>query len=68
MCVLRIKTTDKIHSDITCGLVFEITYKSFISVTHYGHCIIVAFSGNYDSNRSSKSGFLLFRSATDRRI
>jgi len=57
MYILRIKTTDKIHSDIMRGLVFEITYKRSISVTHYGHCIIVALSGNHDSDRNSKSGF-----------
>lgn len=57
--VLRMKTTDKKHSDTTCGLVFEIAYKHFISVTHYGHCIIVALSGNHDSDRSLNQVFLI---------
>jgi len=56
MYVLRIKTTDKIHSDITCGLVYEITYKSFISVTHYS----VALSNNHDSDRNLNQVFYCF--------
>jgi hypothetical protein len=60
MYLLRIKTTGKTHSDITCGLVFEITYKRFISVTHYGHCVIVALSGNHDSDRNLNQVFCCF--------
>jgi hypothetical protein len=52
MYVLRMKTTDKIRSDITCGLVYEITYKRFISVIHYGQCVIVAMSDNHDSDKN----------------
>jgi len=60
MYVLGIKTTDKIHSDITCGLLFEITDKRFLSVSHYRHCIIVALADNHDSDRNQNQVFYCF--------